>query len=271
MKTGIVFLCKEIKQPILDFCYEILAKKFASVYIVSDEQDCLDDLKEINWIVQHSGNVTKLFVRDSTCIKDGYVGCNNDNTHIKKQVIAYDKFLWLFAKKNLDNLDNIWVFEDDCFIPSVDALISLNEKYKKLDLVTPNNFKKNDSVLDWHWKAISESIKEPYYYSMVCGAMFSNKMLLEIRKYVLENNKLFYIEAMFNTLAMQVGLNVIGAPELKSIVWVGEWGLDEFVQLPNNIFHPLKDIENHKEYRKDIKTAVAISYNPIKELPKFLR
>ena len=275
MKTAIAFLCKEINQHTLDFANEIAAKKFAKVYIVSDQVDSvskLDVFDNLNWVINVTFLAETFFVRDSVCIAHGYVGCNISETatHIKKEVIAYDKFLWLFAYLQIGAFDNIWVFEDDCFIPSIDALITLNEKYKNFDLVTPNNFLKRDNLNDWHWSHIVDKIEPPYYHSMVCAAMFSKKMLAEIRNYVSENKRLFYIEAMFNTIAMQKGLKVVDAKELKSVVWMGEWGLDEFVQLPNNIFHPIKDFEKHKECRKDIKTAKVVEYKPTKKLPDFL-
>ena len=274
MKTAIVFLCKEINGNTLAFANEIANKNFAHVYIVSDElEKYFVGLPDMNWITNTTHPATKFYVRDSACIKDGYVGCNISETatHIKKQVIAYDKFLWIFARLQFGGYDNIWVFEDDCFIPSIDALINLNEKYKKFDLVTANNFLKRDRINDWHWNYIVNRIEAPYYYSMVCAAMFSKRLLAEIKNYVDANCRLFYIEAMFNTIAMQKGLKVTDASELKSIVWMGEWGLDEFVQLPNNIFHPIKDLEKHKEFRKDIQTAKTVGYKPTKELPAFLR
>jgi hypothetical protein len=267
-----------VNQHTLDFANEIAIAKFAQVYIVSDEETVpngvnLNEVNGINWVMAPKGNTVIHFMKDITCVDTGYIGCNISETatHIKKEVIAYDKFLWIFAKNKFGDFDNIWVFEDDCFIPSIDALISLNEKYKNFDLVTANNFLKSDNLFDWHWSHIVDKIEPPYYYSMVCAAMFSKKLLAEIKSYADTNKRLFYLEAMFNTIAMQKKLAVIDAKELKSIVWMGEWGIDEFVQLPNNIFHPIKDFEKHKEFRKDIKTAKTVGYKPAKELPDFLK
>jgi hypothetical protein len=76
---------------------------------------------------------------------------------------------------------------------------------------------------------------------------------------------------MFNTLALQKGLKVIDTPELKSIVWQGNWGLDEFILLPNNIFHPRKDIHNHYILRGYIEYAKLHEYKPKNNLPHFLK
>jgi hypothetical protein len=76
---------------------------------------------------------------------------------------------------------------------------------------------------------------------------------------------------MFNTLALQKGLKVTEAFELKSIVWQGNWGLNEFILLPNNVFHPRKDIQNHYILRDYIKYAKQNEYKPKNNLPHFLK
>jgi hypothetical protein len=75
---------------------------------------------------------------------------------------------------------------------------------------------------------------------------------------------------MFNTLVMHRGLLVVTPLELKTIVWQGEWGIDHFVQLPNNVFHPVKDIENHPKLREEFADAMANGYTAKKELPQFI-
>jgi hypothetical protein len=105
---------------------------------------------------------------------------------------------------------------------------------------------------------------------MVCAMGLSKGVLKVVREYVFQRKTLFYIEVMFNTLSMQRGLHVIAPLELKSIVWEGEWDMDEFIQLPNNVFHPRKDIENHPKLREQIIICTAENYIPQKELPQFI-
>jgi hypothetical protein len=88
---------------------------------------------------------------------------------------------------------------------------------------------------------------------------------------VAKNPGNYDIEVMFNTLALQKGLKTIDAFELKSIVWQGDWGLNEFILLPNNIFHPRKDIHNHYVLRGYIKYAKQNEYKPKNNLPHFLK
>jgi hypothetical protein len=62
----------------------------------------------------------------------------------------------------------------------------------------------------------------------------SKKLLDKVKMYKQKNNRLFHIEAMFNTIAMQNGYNCVAPLELKSIVWKGDWSINEFLLLPNN-------------------------------------
>lgn len=253
-KIAVVFLCKEPHEETIRFAKQIKSETNFFVSIVSDKYS----------------NSNSLYISDEYCKEKGYINSNisNNATHIKKNPIVWDKFLCLYSETDFDF---VWVFEDDCFIPSVETLVRLNEKYNGYDLVVPNNFSNpSQKAQDWHWRNIYDKIEPPYHYSMVCACGMSKKMLQTIKKYVDENKTLFYIEVMFNTLAMQNNLKVIDVFELKSIVWLGDWWIDEFLLLPNNIFHPLKDISNHEEYRIKIKESIENGYKPVNNLPEFL-
>ena len=257
MKTAIVFLTTTPQGNTLQFRNEV-SKHFDS-FIVADTT------KEL-------GLSSRLIhISDKICIDNGYFGCNisGNETHIKKQVISLDKFLFIFCEK-LTEYDFVWVFEDDVFIPSVDTIINLHNSYSQYDLVTPNNFLKQDTLPDWHWRNVFDKIEPPYYYSMVCAMGLSRAMLNKIKEYVDNNQRLFYQEVMFNTLAMQNGLQIIDAFELKSIVWQGKWDIDEFLLLPNSVFHPRKDIENHYSIREKCMGLHLSGYKPKNNLPEFI-
>jgi hypothetical protein len=264
MKKAVVFLANNPSQGTLDFAIELTNTTDFSVFIVIDNNEKYygKSFKDVN-IIQ---------IPDNICVSNGYYNSNisDDATHIKKNPISLDKFLYSFCEIN-KMFDFVWVFEDDVFIPSVDVVVNLDEKYSKFDLVTPNNFYKNDSVLDWHWKHVFNQHEPPYYYSMVCGMGLSRTMLNMIKRYVGWHKSLFYCEVMFNTLAHHNRLKVKDAYELKSIVWMGKWDLDEFILLPNSVFHPKKDIDNHANLRKQIEEAKASGYKPINNLPEFIR
>jgi hypothetical protein len=266
MNTAIVFLTKEVQPETKEF-----AKKLAVHFDVFIFDDTNIEDKGIGVLSKRDKNVETIKISDKYCKEEGYYGTNIlGQTHIAKEVLAIDKFLFEFCENRL-GYKHIWVFEDDVFIPSVETIINLNKKYRRYDLVTPNNFEKNDKILDWHWKHIFESIEPPYFYSMVCGMKVSRKMLNQVRLYAKKHKRLFYLEAMFNTLAAHSKLNVRDAFELKSVVWKGSWTANEFLLLPNNVFHPLKKTDEYEAHRNAIKVLTKMNFKPTNNLPNFIK
>lgn len=262
---AVIFLCKKLNRQTASFATKIAKETNYTPYIVEDEWDSANHFKN-----DDSFNVVTF--SDEGCKKYGYVGCNitGKETHIKKEVIAWDKMLAFFCQ-GVKHIDFAWIFEDDVFIPSVDTIKRLTEKYSDSDLVVPNNFHKAYEANDWHWKHIVDKIGPPYFYSMVSACGMSRKMFDEVKKFADEKHTLFHIEAMFNTLAMQNrSLKVSDPLELKSVVAMGEWGMDEFMLLPNNVFHPVKDIEHHEDLRKELWIKYVTGYEPINKLPDFI-
>ena len=263
MKSAVVFLTTIPKSGTIRFAEKIKKELGHDVYIVIDENKFYPNINT---------DIIYIKVGEELCKTVGYINSNisDDTTHIKKNPIAMDKFLLFFCENSLP-YEFVWVFEDDVFIPSIDTLSKLDYRYSRYDLVTPNNFRKSDNVLDWHWRHVIDKIQPPYYYSMVSAMGLSKKMLECIKEYVHKNKSLFYIEVMFNTLAMHNNLYVIDPLELKSIVWMGEWGLDEFLLLPNSLFHPIKLIEEHQILRDAIEQFRSENHLPTNRLPQFIK
>jgi hypothetical protein len=262
MRVAVAFLTRFPHNETISFSNKIAEKGKFDVYIISDENKPVENIEIKATVVR---------LDDSICVNSGFINSNisDNSTHIKKNPIAWDKMLYYFCRINT-SYDFVWVFEDDCFIQSVKTIENLNKKYSKFDLVTPNDFLKTDNLLDWHWRSLVDKIEAPYYYSMVCACGISKKLLKAIDKYVQQKNELFYIEVMFNTLAHHNKLKVKDVFELKSIVWMGNWELDEFLLLPNNIFHPKKELNKFESYRRKIANAKRKKYEPINNLPGFL-
>ena len=267
MNNAIVFLCKDLSRSLCEFANKVQNYGF-NVLVIVDNKYSLSQMTTTD-------KFNCCVVDDEVCEKSGYVGCNitGSETHIKKKVIAWDKFLYVVCESDYANtkFPFYWVFEEDVFIPSVDTIKNLNEKYSKNDLVCANNFHKSYEANDWHWPKIVDKINPPYFHSMVSGCGISSNLLSEIKRFVNDKKTLFHIEAMFNTLAMQNKLNVADPLEFKSVVWMGDWGLDEFLLLPNNVFHPVKDISNHERLRQEIKEAKESKYKPKNKLPDFIK
>lgn len=260
-KVAISFLSNVLNVETYNFGLEIQAKLKLPVYFIID-------CPYIPEVISNDKNYNPeqiIFIEDSICKNTGYLNCmitgQEVNTVLAKTPIAYDKMLYYFCEKNID-IDNLMIFEDDVFIPSIEVLSSFIKKYKSYDLVTANNFLKTDNVLDWHWRNVVNKINPPYYYSMAGAFYISRNLLNCIKNYVNENQTLFFTEVMFNTLAMQNNLKVKDAIELKSIVWQGKWGIDEFLLLTNNFFHPIKELTSYGFYRQEIIKKRNSNYKP---------
>jgi hypothetical protein len=265
MKTAVIFLTVKPFNETIAFASLLKSESEFDVFIVADSNDKITNV---------SSNLSLIQIDDKECASKGYTGTNinSDATHIKKDTIAFDKMLHHFCEVD-KSYDFVWIFEDDVFIPNIDVIKNLHNKYSQYDLITSNNTLKDDDLLDWHWRNVYKEAKigAPYYYSMACGIGMSKQMLESISKYANEHKKLFYVEVMLNTIAMQSDLIVCEPFELKSIVWMGEWNIDEFLLLPENVFHPKKDIAQHPQYRLDIAKAIAKNKKPKNKLPKFIK
>ena len=261
MRIAIAFLTKYPLDETIYFASKIGLQTNYKVHIIVDSMEP----------VPITENCSIIQISDNICVSAGYKNCNiGDNvTSIKKNPTAWDKFLFYFCELDTQ-YDTVWVFEDDVFIPSVSALENLIEKYKSFDLVTANNFVRRGDDMSWYWPHIIDKIPGPHFTSMVCASGISKNLLKAIKNRVAVAGELFYIESLLNTLAIQNSLSVKCPLELKSIVWLGEWGINEFLLLPNSIFHPLKDIEEYENKREMIESAKSSGYKPINKLPNFI-
>lgn len=267
-KQAVCFLCKDLHKETYSFGTSIAEKLGVPVYFVVDSSEAN------NYELKNVDNVFIVRIADAVCVGSGFQNCmitgGKVNTVLQKNPISYDKMLYYFCKIEL-TIDFLFVFEDDVFIPFDSTVKNLLAKYGDFDLVTPNNIKKEDDVMDWHWNSVVDKVDPPYYYSMVSAFGLSRKMLNVINKQVETKGTLFFTEVMFNTLAMQNGLKVTDAFELKSVVWMGNWGIDEFLLLPDNVFHPKKDLENFQAYRQEILDKRKSKYKPKNNLPPFIK
>jgi hypothetical protein len=72
----------------------------------------------------------------------------------------------------------------------------------------------------------------------------------KVDEYVINNDSLMFIEALFSTLALHNNYIVDNPIELSStITYDKKWTIEEMLD-KSKIYHPLKKIEEHEEYRK---------------------
>lgn len=259
MKIAVAFLVNEPNESTVDFAQQLALETGYEVYLVIDSNKQEYQYK----------NIKVCQVPDQECGYYKNSASVKGITSLQKNPNAWDKMFYLFCGKV--EYDFVWVFEEDVFIPEINTIVNLHNKYKDFDLVTPNNNKKTDKIKDWHWSYVLDKWKPPFYYSMVCAFGMSKKLMQEINRFVGTNQTLYYHEIMLNTIAMQSGLKVKDAFEFKSVVWMGDWGIDEFLLLPNNVFHPVKNISKHPILRREIKVVKKTNYQPQNKLPNFIK
>lgn len=223
-------------------------------YLVVDD----NSVKSKDYILQ---------VDDDLCYNSNY---KNANFVIKKKVTSWDKVLYLLNHQ-LSYIDFTFIVEDDVFIPNVKSVNAMVQKYKNYDLVTPSHHSKFDDKKRYgkdyvwtNWK------KAPRYYSkkilrhsMVCALGLSRAMLNLVEAQVEIYKELFFIEILFNSLyeknkgksseglkEKDASLIQIDAPEFSTILWRKKWSDEDFLENPENWFHPVKDIEEQVRLRK---------------------
>jgi hypothetical protein len=268
MKRNVISLiCNQVHQESYSFYKTVAESLGGCVYFIVDS--CIKP----NFF-EESELIKFVAISDKECIENNFINCmiteGPRGTWIRKNPMGYDKMVYFFSKVNID-YDFALCLEDDVFILNVETISNFFKNYSNYDLVTPNNFHKTDKVWDWHWLSVIDKINEPYYYSMVCTFGFSKNLMYKISNYVLNNQTLFYIEVMFNTIAMQNNLKVTDCFELKSIVWLGSWGVDEFRLLPNNFFHPMKDLDDYENLRSEWIKCSKLKRKPKNNLPPFIK
>lgn len=236
-KLAICFLTVRPTKIFYDFCKK-LANYNYDIYI------CIDDNNYE--IPDYDYKIPIINLNNKLCEEAGF---KSSVLYFKNKACSRDKSLYYFCKIN-KKYDNIWFIEEDVFIPNVNTIKNIDNKYKDADLLCKSRQLQKDNINWPHWKlVISQSRKElPFERSMICAIRVSRQMLHIIEKYADLHKTLFMDEALFNTLANYEKLYAISIPELSTIHFQNEWKLND-INI-NNLYHPIKDINKHNEFRK---------------------
>jgi hypothetical protein len=233
----ILLLCKDYNKNTHRFCHFLNEHLKISAKMIVDNN--AKDYSQLypNEIIQ---------ISDDKCIESGFINSFSGLTDalIKKNPIAFDKAIYFLSELNFDKA---FIIEYDCLVmnPKIFQYYFCTE----FDLLVPQHTPRLNNSLDWHWRSIEKSIDAPYFFSMVCCVGVSKKMIDKVVEHKQKIGSLFYAEAMLNTIAHQQNLIIKIPKQFSSIVAMADWSESYFVNFPNNIFHPVKDIEKHNFYR----------------------
>lgn len=203
-------------------------------------------------IPNYDGKIKIIKIDNNESISNGFHSTlTSFGEHWTGRAGSRDKALYYFYKNDI-NYDYMWFIEEDVFIPTIETIKNIDIKYPDNDLLVSTNNIIYQKHTDWQWclvnRQLNGKLSLPYSNAMICAIRCSKKLLECIFNYALKYNTLFMDEVMFNTLALHNNLNVKDIEELKTIVWRKKWTKNE-INI-NNLYHPVKSIENQYQFRK---------------------
>lgn len=191
-------------------------------------------------------NINFIQIEDIKCNLNGYI---NTNFVLNKLISGWDKALYYFGVED-NNYDFVWFIEDDVFFYNEATLLRIDYQYINDDLLS-NIFHENSdgNKNTWHWSMINIQYSPPYYDGMMCAVRFSNRMIECINNYAKQQNTLFFLEALFPTIAIKNNLKYNNPNELNNICYRNDFKKENINN--NNLYHPVKNLTNHIYFRKN--------------------
>jgi hypothetical protein len=190
-------------------------------------------------------NIIFIQVEDTKCEQNGYI---NTNYAIKKIISGWDKALYYFSIED-KNYDLIWFIEDDVFFYNENTIIQIDNQYINDDLLSNGyGISTNDNNQWYWWDKVNIQYPPPYYNGMMCAVRFSKNMLKCINEYAIKYNTLFFLEALFPTIAIKNNLKYNNPCEFNNITW--KYSFEKKYINTNNFYHPVKKMNDHIYFRQ---------------------
>ena len=248
MRKAIALIVKEPDEIYLDF---LSLFNSYDIYIIVDSDKDLTELtkadkyKKLNFIQ----------LKDEHCIDKGFQNVNFIG--VNKMVSGWDKALLFFSVIMPLKYDYVWFIEDDVFFLKEEVLTNLDLKYPNQDLIANCDFDKNNINTNksmnkkWLWPLIDVKIEKPWFAGMMCITRMSNTLLQCIRWYASKYNTLFFLEALFPTITNHFKLSYAQPKEFETITYRDVFfeKEEDQVLIDTHAFHPMKDLNKHKELR----------------------
>jgi hypothetical protein len=138
--------------------------------------------------------------------------------------------------------------EDDVYFYGEQTIHQIDAQYPVEDLLCPEYSANPDGNKEyWHWRGIEIRIPPPYYNGMMCAVRFSHAMIDSIHAYATSYQTLFFLEALFPTLAMKNSLKIKNPHELSTIVYRAHYKKKDINRV--NLYHPVKDMNQQLEFK----------------------
>jgi len=243
MKNAVCLLTKTPNVIWFDFL-----KGFTNydIYVIIDDNS-IDYGRIFSFLYK---NIKIIQIDNQICYDHGYKNCNSAVGF--PEVISWDKAMYLFCEIICIH-EHIWFIEDDVFLNNERVLTTIDNNYPSSDLLTAFHETNvtGDVRTGWnHWVNVIDRIEPPWSHSMVCACRISRPLFEKIKEYNKQKGHLFFIEAMFNTIANQNGLRIDNPPQLSTIHWNTKWDVKK-IDI-DKLYHPIKRIIEHTYIRESV-------------------
>lgn len=241
-------ICLITREPDLNWISFLKDFVKYDIYIVYDS---CSDINLLNKYIEKYPSIKFITFDNDKCIEEGFQNSSHmeNSSLIFNRVIAWDKGLYYFSRLET-KYDNVWFFEDDVFFYNEKTIEKIDNEYIDSDIVcTAKNPEPSGDEWRWFWPAIHINFPGPYFHSLICSVRLSRTLLYHINDYIHKNKTLFFIEAMFPTIATHHNLKYDMCKKLNSH-WRKTWDMSELNE--DDICHPLKDTESHQNIRNII-------------------
>jgi hypothetical protein len=246
MKNIVCFETVRPNKIFFDLCSQIKNDNYKIFIFIDDNNYNID--------FDYDTDLTIVKIDNDECKNAGYFGFVS---YFKDKSCSKDKALYYIVKnREILEFDHVWFIEEDCFIPSKNTLLTIDNKYENedIDFLCKGGLIINvRKPIGWpHWKFVFNNTKlpPPYGRSLICARRCSRKLINVIDDYVQEYKKIFYCEAFYNTLSLHYKLKCKEITELSTLIWKSThiWKYNDIKE--DYIYHPIKDINIQSQYRK---------------------
>jgi hypothetical protein len=242
-RTSVCLICHYPREVWLEFLSKITDY---DVYLV------IDDNSQNYQEKYHTQYPTLNFIQVDN---EEYKAAGFIDVDFMEEIISgWHKSLYYFCIKHPAIYEHTWFFEDDVFFHSEETLRAIDIKHPDSDLLSNKFAVNDDGNASWHWYKVQTRYPLPWYNAMTCIVRMSRKCLDCIASYAAEHKTLFFIEAMFPTIAMKCDLICDSPNEFRNVYFRHEF--NPVVLNGVDLYHPYKDYDLHKTLRDFIDTKV---------------
>ncbi len=226
--------------------YDNLNKTNYDFYVVVDDNNFDIQYLETKYPTFHF-----IKINEEDCKQKGYYGLNY---YIKKgEPSGWEKAIYYFCENKINQYSYIWFLEDDVFIPHQNTLYDIDhlKNTQNIDFISKSNesfsakWEHSDAVL----KIAPSFLHKSLHISLICAIRISNAFLIKIKEYIQENGRMFFAESFFITLANEYHLSILNPDFMKTIFFRKNWTIQNILQHPHSIIHPIKNISQQVNFR----------------------